>query len=99
MSANQVRQHLDIDVDGRPVAVPALIGIDPAVGFAPLHVHDTSDVVTVESPTVHSYTLGPPGDPGVVRHSRTTPLPDPLQLPVPTRPVVPRCPFSAPRGT
>jgi hypothetical protein len=30
MSANQVRQHLDIDVDGRPVAVPALIGIDPA---------------------------------------------------------------------
>jgi hypothetical protein len=34
MGANQVRQHLDIDVDGRPVAVPALIGIDPAVGFA-----------------------------------------------------------------
>jgi hypothetical protein len=38
--------------------VPALIGIDPAVGFAPLHVHDTSGVIHVESPTVRDYTLG-----------------------------------------
>jgi len=36
-----------------------------------------SGVTHVEFPTVRSYTLGPPGDPGVVRHSRTTPLPDP----------------------
>ena len=36
----------------------ALIGIDPAVGFAPLHVHDTSGVIHVESPTVRGYTLG-----------------------------------------
>jgi hypothetical protein len=57
-TAVHIHQHLDIDVDGRPVAVPALIGIDPAVGFAPLHVHDTSGVIHVESPTVRSYTLG-----------------------------------------
>jgi len=57
-SAVHIHQHLDIDVDGRPVPVPALIGIDPAVGFAPLHVHDTSGVIHVESPTVRGYTLG-----------------------------------------
>ena len=45
-------------VDGRRVPVPALIGIDPAVEFAPLHVHDTSGVIHVESPTVRGYTLG-----------------------------------------
>jgi hypothetical protein len=53
-----IHQHLDIYVDGRKVPVPALIGIDPAAGFAPLHVHDTSGVIHVESPTVRSYTLG-----------------------------------------
>jgi hypothetical protein len=57
-TAVHIHQHLDIDVDGRPVPVPALIGIDPSVGFAPLHVHDTSGVIHVESPTVRSYTLG-----------------------------------------
>jgi hypothetical protein len=57
-TAVQIHQHLDIYVDGRKVPVPALIGIDPAVGFAPLHVHDTSGVIHVESPTVRSYTLG-----------------------------------------
>jgi hypothetical protein len=38
--------------------VPAGIGIDPAVGFAPLHTHDSSGVIHVESPTVRTYTLG-----------------------------------------
>jgi hypothetical protein len=57
-TAVHIHQHLDIYVDGRPVPVPALVGIDPAVGFAPLHVHDTSGVIHVESPTVRSYTLG-----------------------------------------
>jgi hypothetical protein len=57
-TAVHIHQHLDIYVDGRPVPVPALIGIDPAVGFAPLHVHDTSGVIHVESPTVRDYTLG-----------------------------------------
>ena len=57
-TAVHIHQHLDLYVDGRRVPVPALIGIDPAVGYAPLHVHDTSGVIHVESPTVRSYTLG-----------------------------------------
>jgi hypothetical protein len=57
-TAVHIHQHLDLDIDGRTVPVPAFIGIDPAVGFAPLHVHDTSGVIHVESPTAHGYTLG-----------------------------------------
>jgi hypothetical protein len=57
-TAVHIHQHLDLYVDGHRVPVPALIGIDPAVGFAPLHVHDTSGVIHVESPTVRTYTLG-----------------------------------------
>jgi hypothetical protein len=57
-TAIHIHQHLDLYVDGRKVTVPAGIGIDPAVGFAPLHTHDPSGVLHVESPTVRSYTLG-----------------------------------------
>jgi hypothetical protein len=53
-----LHQHLDLYVDGRQVPVPAGIGIDPAVRFAPLHTHDTSGVIHLESPTVRTYTLG-----------------------------------------
>ena len=38
--------------------MPADIGIDPAAGYAPLHTHDSSGVIHVESPTVRTYTLG-----------------------------------------
>jgi hypothetical protein len=53
-----IHQHLDLYVDGRKVPVPAGVGIDPAVGYAPLHTHDASGVIHVESPTVRTYTLG-----------------------------------------
>jgi hypothetical protein len=53
-----IHQHLDLYVDGHRVPVPAGIGIDPAVGYAPLHTHDASGVIHVESPTVRRYTLG-----------------------------------------
>jgi hypothetical protein len=53
-----IHQHLDLFVDGRRVPVPAGIGIDPAVGYAPLHTHDASGVIHVESPTDLTYTLG-----------------------------------------
>jgi hypothetical protein len=53
-----IHQHLDLFVDGREVPVPAGIGIDPAVGYAPLHTHDASGVIHVESPTARTYTLG-----------------------------------------
>jgi hypothetical protein len=57
-TAVHIHQHLDLYVDGRRVPVPAGIGINPAVGFAPLHTHDASGVIHVESPTVRTYTLG-----------------------------------------
>jgi hypothetical protein len=57
-TAVHIHQHLDLYVDGRKVVVPARVGIDPAVGYAPLHTHDPSGVIHVESPTVRTYTLG-----------------------------------------
>ena len=40
-TAVHLHQHLDLYADGHKVPVPAGIGIDPAVGFAPLHTHTT----------------------------------------------------------
>jgi hypothetical protein len=57
-TAVHIHQHLDLYVDGRKVTVPAGVGIDPAVGYAPLHTHDASGIIHVESPTVRTYTLG-----------------------------------------
>ena len=57
-TAVHIHQHLDLYVDGRAGPVPAGVGIDPAVGYAPLHTHDASGVIHVESPTARTYTLG-----------------------------------------
>jgi len=56
-TAVHIHQHLDLYVDGAKVPVPAGIGIDTAVGFAPLYTHDASGIIHVESPTVRGYTL------------------------------------------
>ena len=54
-----IHQHLDLFVHGRRVVVPASIGIDAAGAFiSPLHTHDTSGIIHVESPTVRRFTLG-----------------------------------------
>ncbi|WP_181442560.1 hypothetical protein [Streptomyces tateyamensis] len=51
--------HLDVYLDGKPVAVPALIGIDEgAQRVSPLHTHDTSGVIHIESPVKADFTLG-----------------------------------------
>jgi hypothetical protein len=51
-------QHLDVFVDGRRVPVPAGIGINVAEHFiSPLHTHDASGILHVESPTVRSFSL------------------------------------------
>ena len=51
-----VHQHLDVFVNGKQVVVPAGIGIRD--GFlSPLHTHDESGVIHVESTTVRSYSL------------------------------------------
>jgi hypothetical protein len=58
-TALHIHQHLDVSVDGRRVTVPAGIGIDELEGFiSPLHTHDESGVIHVESPDVRTFTLG-----------------------------------------
>jgi len=46
--------------DGTKQVVPGLIGIStsPQVVFSPLHTHDTSGTIPLESPAVPSFTLG-----------------------------------------
>jgi len=51
--------HLDISIDGQPVAVPAEIGFDLGVQVtAPILTRDGSGIVHVESPTARTFTLG-----------------------------------------
>jgi hypothetical protein len=51
-----IHQHLDVFDNGRRITVPAGIGIGDTF-ISPLHTHDTSGVVHVESPTVRPFTL------------------------------------------
>lgn len=54
-----IHSHLDVFVDGQPVTVPAEIGIDlTQQQISPLHTHDTSGVVHIESPVKAEFTLG-----------------------------------------
>jgi hypothetical protein len=51
--------HLDVLVDRRPVTVPASVGIDePGGRISPVHTHDISGVIHVESPRPAVFTLG-----------------------------------------
>ncbi len=62
--AYHIHAHLSLYQDGKPVILPAYIGIPAAANipggscFYWLHVHDTTGVVHVESPTTQNYTLG-----------------------------------------
>jgi hypothetical protein len=52
-------QHLDLFVDGQRVAVPPDIGIDRVnLILSPIHTHDASGIIHVESPIVREFTLG-----------------------------------------
>ncbi len=54
-----IHQHLDLYVNARPVPLPAGIGIDQQQQFiAPVHTHDFSGIIHVESPTRRTFTLG-----------------------------------------
>lgn len=54
-----IHAHLDVFVAGRPVAVPQEIGIDVAAQqISPLHTHDDTGVIHIESPVVRDFTLG-----------------------------------------
>jgi hypothetical protein len=54
-----IHQHIDIYVDGLPVTVPADIGINVDQQYlSPIHTHDTTGIIHVESPTQRDFTLG-----------------------------------------
>ena len=54
-----IHAHLDVVVDGHPVQLPAGIGIDPVHrAISPLHTHDTSGVIHIESPVQRQFSLG-----------------------------------------
>lgn len=57
--ALHIHGHLDVFVNGAQVPVPADIGIDMAKQqISPLHTHDPSGVVHIESPVKRDFTLG-----------------------------------------
>lgn len=54
-----IHQHLDLYVDGASIVVPAGIGIDlTARIISPIHTHDATGIIHVESPIVRAFTLG-----------------------------------------
>jgi hypothetical protein len=58
-NVEHIHAHLDVRVDGQPVEVPAYLGIDQTRGsISPLHTHDTTGVIHIESPVKRQFTLG-----------------------------------------
>lgn len=58
-TVEHIHAKLNVIVDGTPVEVPADIGIDQtAQRLSPLHTHDTSGVIHVESPVPATFSLG-----------------------------------------
>lgn len=64
-----IHPHLTITFDGQPLVVPSQIGIDSSlwkdhtldkygIGMAPLHTHDASGTIHVESNANRTFTLG-----------------------------------------
>lgn len=52
-----IHQHIDIIVNGQNIIIPADIGI--GTGFiSPMHTHDASGILHVESPVQKDFTLG-----------------------------------------
>ena len=58
-TALHTHQHLDIFVHGEPITVPAGIGINERAGFiSPIHTHDATGIIHIESPIIQAFTLG-----------------------------------------
>ncbi len=58
-NALHIHVHLDIYVNGKVVTIPANIGIPPSGGITPIHTHDDTGIIHVESPNAYAtYTLG-----------------------------------------
>jgi hypothetical protein len=58
-SVLHIHQHLDLYIDGKTVAIPEGIGVNESEGFiSPIHTHDTTGIIHVESPIKQDFTLG-----------------------------------------
>jgi hypothetical protein len=53
-----IHQHLDIFVNGKPMPVPANIGIYDSQFLTELHTHDASGIMHLESPVATHFNLG-----------------------------------------
>ncbi|QWT22796.1 hypothetical protein KPL76_08260 [Subtercola sp. PAMC28395] len=54
-----LHSHVSITVDGAPQVVPANVGINEKTQVTlPLHTHDTTGILHVESPTQRTFELG-----------------------------------------
>lgn len=52
-------QHLDLYLEGEKVTIPTDIGVNEQAGFlSPVHTHNETGIIHVESPTVQDFTLG-----------------------------------------
>jgi hypothetical protein len=51
--------HIDLFVNGKPVKVPALVGINPGAGYlTELHTHDARGVIHIEAQKSRDFTVG-----------------------------------------
>ncbi|ORB49318.1 hypothetical protein BST43_23640 [Mycobacteroides saopaulense] len=58
-TVQHIHAHLDVQVDGQPVPVPANIGVDVHRGtMSALHTHDATGVIHIESPVRRQFSLG-----------------------------------------
>ncbi|GAA2747295.1 MULTISPECIES: hypothetical protein [Kitasatospora] len=58
-TALHIHAHLDVIADGKPVTVPALIGIDEVQQLvSPLHTHDETGIIHIESPKQADFSMG-----------------------------------------
>ncbi len=58
-TVQHIHAHLDVQVDGQPVPVPANIGVDVRRGtMSALHTHDDSGLIHIESPVRRQFSLG-----------------------------------------
>ena len=57
-SVAHIHQHLDLYVNGKKVQLPPFVGINDNSYITEVHVHDTSGVIHIESPTKKTFTLG-----------------------------------------
>lgn len=54
-----IHQHLDLFIHGQKKEVPAGAGINElALFISPIHTHDTTGIMHIESPVVQTFTLG-----------------------------------------